>query len=86
MNLLSKIKSAIFGVLPDTSTKGKVDSTDLVKVVRTGLFLSFGSFVTYMLSNVQPEMFGDHAAVATVVLALAAELAARYFKGEKKEK
>ncbi len=85
MNIFKKLKESMFGTLPDTSPKGKVDSTDLAKVARTGLFLSFGSFVTYMLSNVKPEMFGDHAAIATVVIALATELASRYFKGEKKE-
>lgn len=85
MNFLKRLKDSIFGTLPDTSAKGKVDTTDFVKVVRTGLFLSVGSFLTFMLSNVKPEMFGEHATVATVVLALAAELTARYFKGDKKE-
>lgn len=84
MGFLSKLKEAMFGKsTPSVSPVGKVDSVDLVKVTRSGLIMSFATFVTYMLSNVKPDMFGDHAAIASVAIAILSELSLRFLKDNK---
>lgn len=84
MGFLSKLKNAMFGKSdPSVSPAGKVDTTDLAKVTRTGVLMGFATFVTYMLSNVQPEMFGEHAALASVVIGILSELSLRFLKDNK---
>lgn len=84
MGFLSKLKKAMFGKsTPSVSPAGKVDSIDVVKVTRTGLVMGFATFVTYMLSNVKPDMFGDHAALASVAIAILSEISLRFLKDNK---
>ena len=83
MNFLKKIKESMFGHLPDTSDVKKIDSTDLAKVSRTGILMGLATMVTYLLSNLKPEMFGEHAGIAAVVIAMASEVLMRYLKDTK---
>lgn len=85
MGFLDKLKSVMTKKATDTSPTMAVDKTDIAKVTHTGLLLAASSFVTYMLQNVQPDMFGDYAPYATIVIAIATELSLRFFKNNKKE-
>ena len=84
MDFLSKLKNAMFGKSdPSVSPAGKVDAVDIAKVTRTGALMAFGTFVTYMISNVKPDMFGDHAAIASIVIGILSELSLRFLKDNK---
>lgn len=84
MNFLSKLKDAMFGKSePSVTPAGKVDVVDLSKVARTGILMGVATFVTHMLANVKPDMFGEHAGIATVVLTIVSELALRFMKDNK---
>jgi len=83
LDFLKKLKDSVIGKSDDSSPQGNVDSTDLSKVVRTGLLMGLSTMATYFLSNVEPEMFGDYKAIATVALALAGDFTMRFLKNNK---
>jgi hypothetical protein len=84
MNFLSKLKNAMFGKSDQSaSASGKVDAVDIAKVTRTGIIMAVATFTTYMLSNVKPDMFGEHAAIASVVIGILSELSLRFLKDNK---
>jgi hypothetical protein len=85
MNFLSKLKNALFGKSePSKSATGAVDVVDIAKVTRTGLLMGLATAVTYMLANVKPEMFGDHAGIAALVLTVVGEFSLRFLKSNGK--
>lgn len=86
MKFTTKVVKVMAGESPpSTSPALKVDTTDMAKVIRTGLLMGAATLVTYVLNNVQPEMFGDYSAVAAIVITMLSELALRYIKNNTKE-
>jgi hypothetical protein len=83
-SLFSKIVGVFTKAVPSDSTSGTVNSADLAKVIRTGLFLAASTGVTYILTNVQPDMFGQYAGVATITIAMLGELSVRLFRNNTK--
>ena len=76
MNFLSKLKNAMFGKSDQSaSASGKVDAVDIAKVTRTGIIMAVATFTTYM--------FGEHAAIASVVIGILSELSLRFLKDNK---
>ena len=85
MGFFTKLKSAMFGKSePTKSPAGKLDFNDLAKVTRTGLLMGLATTVTYLISNVQPDMFGEYSSIATVAIALIGEISLRYVKSNGK--
>ncbi len=82
-SLFSKIVGVFTKTVPSDSTTGTVNSTDLAKVIRTGIFLALSTGVTHILTNVQPDMFGQYAGVATIAIAMLSELSVRLFRSNK---
>lgn len=72
LDFLNKIKSVFVRTVPDTSPSGTVDSTDLAKVVKTGLLVGLASAISYGLSNLAPDSLGHYQPL--VVLGLTAAL------------
>jgi hypothetical protein len=46
--------------------------------------MGLATAVTYMLANVKPEMFGDHAGIAALVLTVVGEFSLRFLKSNGK--
>lgn len=84
MNWLSKLKAVFVTNVPDQSGPLKVDTTDLVKVIRTALLIGAATSGVEVLSYLKPEMFGDHSSVAAVVMAMAADFLMRFLKNNGK--
>jgi hypothetical protein len=85
MNWLSKLKDVFVKNVPSDSTAKSVNTTDILKVTRTAVLLGISTAVVELLNGLQPEMFGEHAAIATVVLALLGELSVRFIKNNGKK-
>lgn len=86
MKFTTKVTKVMVGKSPpDASPVLQVDTTDMAKVIRTGLLIGAATLVTYVLNNIQPEMFGDYSAVAAIVITMVSEIALRYVKNNTKE-
>jgi hypothetical protein len=85
MSYLVKLKNALFGKSdPSTSEGGSINVTDLAKVSRTAILMGLATAVSHLLANVKPDMFGDNAGIATIVIAILGELSLRYIKSNGK--
>jgi hypothetical protein len=85
MKFTTKVSKAFAGKpLPDTSPALKVDTTDMAKVIRTGALMGIATAVVYGLSNLNPEIFGDYAGLAAVIIAMVTEGALRFIKDNQK--
>lgn len=71
-DFFSKLKNVFVKSVPDTSPSGKVDSTDLAKVAKTGVLVGIASALSYALANFAPDTFGHYQPL--VVLGLTAAL------------
>lgn len=60
MNFFSKLKDVFTKSVPDTSPAGKVDSTDVAKVVRTSVYVALASGLAFALQNLSPDVFGTY--------------------------
>lgn len=79
-DFFKKITSVFVKNVPSDSKAGVVNSTDLAKVTRTAIIMGLSTAATHWLANVNPTMFGDHSAIATLVLAVLGELSVRFLK------
>lgn len=84
MSFLNKILSVFTKSVPSDSASGKVNTTDIAKVARTGIIMGLSTAATYILANVSPDMFGQHSAIAAVVLTILGELSVRFLKNNEK--
>lgn len=55
-----KLKDVFVKTVPDTSEKGKVDSTDVAKVTRTAVYVALASGLAYLLQNLSPDTLGPY--------------------------
>lgn len=67
MGFFKKIVNVFKKNVPDSSPKGKVDSTDVAKVVRTSVFVALASGLSYLLTNISPDVLGNYGPVITLV-------------------
>lgn len=58
MEFLKNLALVFTKKVEDTSPKGKVDSVDLAKVVRTAVYVGLASGLTYFAQGVTPDMIG----------------------------
>jgi hypothetical protein len=80
MDFLKKLLGSFVSKVDDDSPRGKVNTTDVAKVLRGGVIVGVSASVSYYLANLSPEMFGDYELVATVVLMALGELSVRFLK------
>ena len=86
MKFTTKVAKVFAGKqLPDESPALKVDTTDMAKVIRTGALMGIATAVVYGLSNLNPDIFGEHAGLAAVIIAMVTEGALRFIKDNQKE-
>ena len=71
-NFLKKLKDVFVKSVPDTSEGGKVNQTDIAKVIKTGALVGVASAISYALANIAPDTFGHYQPL--VVLGLTAAL------------
>jgi|APGre2960657373_1045057.scaffolds.fasta_scaffold349852_2 hypothetical protein len=80
MSLFEKVKSVFVKKVDDKSGPLSVDTVDIAKVVKTALLVGGATAITSVMQNLQPEMFGDHASVAALVLAVVGDFMVRFLK------
>jgi hypothetical protein len=80
MDFLKKLLGSFVSKVDDDSPRGKVNTTDVAKVLRGGVIVGVSASVSYYLANLSPEMFGNYELVATVVLMALGELSVRFLK------
>lgn len=71
-DFLVKLKNVFVKSVPDTSPIGKVDGTDLAKVVKTGVLVGVATVISYVLANISPDTLGPYQPL--IVLGLTAVL------------
>jgi hypothetical protein len=78
--MLDKIKQVFLKSIPSTSGKFNIDKTDFAKVVRSAILLGAATAGQEIVSYLQPDMFGDHKTLATIILAMSADFLMRYIR------
>lgn len=73
MSFLVKLFNVFTKKVEDSSPKGRVDSTDLAKVVRTSVYVGLAACLTYFMQGVTPEMIGTKGLVVLPLLAAVVE-------------
>jgi hypothetical protein len=85
MDFLKKLLGSFVSKVDDDSPRGKVNTTDVAKVLRGGVIVGVSASVSYYLANLSPEMFGDYELAATVFLMALGELSVRFLKNNTEE-
>lgn len=67
-----------------SSTKGKLDLTDVVKLVRNGVIVAVGAFLAYISGNAAGVNVGEYTPIIVPLFALAVDAAYRWFKDNTK--
>lgn len=80
MEFVKKLMGSIFSKVDDDSPRGKVNSTDIAKVLRGGLLVGLAAGVSHVLSGLEPDMFGQYEYLATIGLMVLSELSMRFLK------
>lgn len=74
----------VFGTkVDDSSPSGKVDGTDIAKVLRTTILVSAASGLAYFLTNADPTMFGPYAVFVVPVLTAGLDFLNKLVKANK---
>jgi len=81
MNFLTKLTSVITKNVPDTSDSGKVDTTDVAKVLRTSVFIALSSGLAYLLNAIDPTVFGSYSPLVVVAGTALMEFFTKLSKG-----
>ena len=71
LDLLVKLKNVFVKNTPDTSDIGKLNSTDYVKVIKTGLLVGLAGALSYVITNIDPSALGVYQPVIMLALTLA---------------
>lgn len=77
------IIKGVFGLGKTTNSESpsiSVDKVDVIKSLRTAIFVGAAGMITYLLSNVGHIDFGQYTAVVVPALTFVLELAHRYLK------
>lgn len=81
-DFFSKLGAVFIKTVPDTSEKGKVDSTDVAKVVRTSVYVALASGLAFALQNLSPETFGPYSVFVIPAATAAIEFLNKLAKGK----
>lgn len=80
MDFLKKLKNVFITNVPDTSPAGKVDSTDLAKLSKTGVLVGVAATLSYFITNVKPELLGPYQPVVALGLTVALDFVNKLIK------
>lgn len=67
-----------------TSTKGKLDLTDVAKLLRDGVMVAVAAFLAYISGNAAGINVGEYTPIVVPLFALAMNAAYRWFKDNTK--
>lgn len=73
MKFLKTLFDVFTKKVEDSSPKGKVDATDVAKVVRTSVYVGLAAALTYFMQGVTPEMIGAKGLVVLPLIAAVVE-------------
>ena len=59
-DFLKKLKEVFLGTVPDTSDVGKVNKTDITKIVRNAVLVAIAAGVSYIVKDLDPEHLGQY--------------------------
>ena len=82
MGFFNKLKTVFTKQVDDTSTTGTVDKTDMAKVTRTAILVAVAAGVSYVLTNVNPDVFGSYGPLITVAGAALLDFLNKLTKGK----
>lgn len=68
LDLLNKVKAVFTTKVADTSPTGKVDKTDVAKLIKTGALVGIAAAVSYFVTNVDPVALGVYQPLIIMVL------------------
>lgn len=81
-DFLTKIKDVFIKQVPDTSDKGKVDSTDYAKLIRTGVLVGLAGALSHVITNMDPSVLGVYQPVIMMGLTVALDFLNKLIKGK----
>ena len=87
MNFLKKLLEATFKNVQSDSKSGKINSTDLVKMLRTACLVGLGGSIAFLLANISGVDLGNESLniIFTTVAVAGLEFAQRLIKDNTKE-
>lgn len=85
MDFLKKITSVFTKSVKDTSEVGKVDTTDVAKVLRTSALVGSAAGLTYLMANLAPESLGPYQPFIMLGLTAALDFLNKLVKNNTKE-
>lgn len=80
MDFLKKVFSVFVTNVGDTSPTGKVNATDVAKVLRTAFLVGLASTITYFVGAVDPANLGMYGVFVVPVATAALDLLNKYIK------
>lgn len=83
MEFFKKLFTSFTSGINDTSKSGAVNTTDVVKVVRTAILVGLASAITYFTGAVNPENLGVYGVFVVPIATAALDLLNKYIKGNK---
>lgn len=83
MDLLKKLVGVFTKRVDDTSDAGKVDSTDVVKVLRTCLLVGISTGLSHFLTAVDPSTLGPYQGLVILGLTGVQEFLVKLMKDNK---
>ena len=79
---MKKLGAVFTKTVPDTSDAGKVNATDVAKVVRTSVYVAIASGLAFLLQNTSPETFGPYSVFIIPGVTAVIELLNKLAKGK----
>lgn len=67
-----------------TSAKFSLDLTDVVALVKNGLFVAVAAFITYLINNLSSLDFGAYTVLIVPVVTLVLDAVAKWLKDNSK--
>jgi hypothetical protein len=83
MNFLKTLLNSFTKKVDDTSDVGDLNKVDVVKVVRTAILVSLASGLTYLVTNINPEVLGVYGILLVPVATAILDMLNKYIKGNK---
>lgn len=84
MGFLKSLKDVFVNKVPDTSGGGKVDKTDMAKVVRNASLVGVAAALSELLKTIDPNMFGPYQPLVILGLTAALDFVGKFIKNNQK--
>ena len=84
-DFLKKLGNVFVSNVPDTSPAGKVDSTDMAKVVKTGVLVGLSAAISYGLANLNPSVLGTYQPAVMLGLTLVLDFVNKTIKSNESQ-